>query len=270
VPSSDNQRVLHEIADLKRRIANVVRVGSVHQVKGDKLRINFGTDRGGKEVLSPWINHTNHRGGSRERRFLSDDKSGAGTQGGGGQGGGGGGGQGGGGGNKMNGGGQNVTCICPDGDFAQAIVMPFAPNRGHKPPDHANKSGKDEETWQQGDNRYSRAKDGYDWWLEPEEKDQQQGGGGQQGGGQDDGKRKTGGEKAKVKMRYNEKGGITNRVGKDMRMAAHEKGAKLKATKENHIIAYKDMVMVKSKEPPIINKPWEIMDKPDPIPDDDE
>jgi hypothetical protein len=52
--ADDVQAVLREIADLKRRVANVVRLGSVHEVKSAgnerKMRVNIGTDADGKTI----------------------------------------------------------------------------------------------------------------------------------------------------------------------------------------------------------------------------
>ena len=54
-------------------------------------------------------------------------------------------------------------------------------------------------------------------------------------------------------------GGITGRIGNDVRFAAHEKGPKLKA-KESHMLIDKNekRVKVKSEEDPWVDKPWVI------------
>jgi hypothetical protein len=269
--ANEYQTLLRKISVLEGKVGGMIRVGTCHQVKGDKLRMNYATDDGGKPVLSPWLHHTNHRGEHRERQAFSD-QAGQGQQGQGGQqdgGGQGGGGAGGGGAQgKQNGGQQSVTAICPNGDWRQAIVMPYGPNNNHKAPDHANKSGKGEHVYQFGEYRKSYGKDGYDYWLEKEE--QQQGGQGQGQGGQDDGKRKVGGDKADMKTRMNKETGITHRVGKDVMSMVHKDGAKMKADKEVFIVVSKKdkQVMVASKEPPITDKPWEVKKKKDPIEDD--
>jgi len=51
--SEDYQRLMHEISELKRQMAGMFQTGTVHEVKGDKLRVVIGKDRDGKDVLSP-------------------------------------------------------------------------------------------------------------------------------------------------------------------------------------------------------------------------
>jgi hypothetical protein len=188
-------------------------------------------------------------------------------------------------------------------------------------PDHANKSGQDEETLQLGHLRVSYGKDsqkgqseegqqqgggqqssgqqqgqeedgddyGYDIWLQAPEKQQQQGaGGGQQQGSQQQGsgsqseKRNTGGEKARIKFRINNDGGITGRIGNGdsaVRFATHKDGAKIRvgntwfvASKKdkNALIAADKDVHVDPQGTPFVNKPWKIAQGPkDPIPNDD-
>ena len=312
--ATDYQRLIHELADLKRRVSDTVRVGTVHEIgqKGDMIRVNFGKGSDGKEQLSQWIPHCGaFNGQTRSRTPLSDKKGqqgggagGAGGAGGGGGGSGGGAGGAGGGGGGEQGGGQTITMICPNGDMSQAFTIPGAPNKNHAPPDHANETGKDEETWQHEDNRSSKGKDGADYWLEePENKEWKDpredsgGGGGGAGGaggsgggaggaggqqgqqGQQDGKRKVGGDKAKMKYRMNEKGGFTWRMKTDTRVACHEKGSKLK-TKKGFIVAGKDgenilqcekNLYCDGKQQNYVSKPWQIKQSPkDPVPDDDE
>ena len=126
--------ILFELADLKRRVGQQVRMGTVEEVHGDKIRVNWGKNPEGKPVLSPWISSHGHNGGARERRFFKK--------------------------------GQNVMIGAVDSDYSKAFVLSHGPNQNHKKPDHANKSGQDEETYQQEDLRVSKGKDGYDTWLE--------------------------------------------------------------------------------------------------------
>lgn len=223
--ASDYQRLLKEVADLRRKLANLVRVGTVDQVSGDKLRVNMGKGEGGEgesgDVLSPWINHTNHRGEHRERQAFRK--------------------------------GQNVTLICPDGDPRQAILTPWAPNDEHKPPKHANESGVGEQTYEFGGFKKSRGNDGDDSWIGKDEgpgpdagQERETSGGlaiGQQG--QDDKKqekRKTASsdDEATYVRRMNKEGGHTLRYKKDNRAAVHKNGSKLKAGDENFSVVHKD------------------------------
>src|SRR5262245_30458788 len=125
--ADDFQAILREIADLKRRMANVVRLGSVHEVKSAgnerKMRVNTGTDPDGKSMLSPWLNSGGGDGKSaaREEKLFSK--------------------------------GQNVLLISPDGDFRQAHVFAGAENDAHPRPDHASD---DAETYQ-----YDQLRDAY-------------------------------------------------------------------------------------------------------------
>src|SRR5919197_176053 len=114
--ASHFQELLFAIAVMQRRVGNSLRMGTVHEVKGDKIRVNWGNSPEGEPVLSPWISTHGHNGGARERRFF----------------------------NK----GQNVMLGAVDGDFAKAFIVSHGPNKNHKAPDHANKSGLDEETLQ--------------------------------------------------------------------------------------------------------------------------
>jgi hypothetical protein len=168
------QEILFELADLRRRVGNSLRMGTVHEVKGDKIRVNWGQNPEGKPVLSPWISTHGHNGGARERRFFKK--------------------------------GQNVMIGSVDADYAKAFIISHGPNKNHKAPDHANKSGLDEETLQLGHLRISYGKDsqssgqqqggqsggidqpqdgqqggddegsdyGYDIWLEPPQQQGQQ------------------------------------------------------------------------------------------------
>jgi hypothetical protein len=259
--ASHFQEVLFAIADMQRRVGNSLRMSTVHEVKGDKIRVNWGNSPEGEPVLCPWISTHGHNGGARERRFFKK--------------------------------GQNVMLGAVDGDFAKAFIVSHGPNKNHKAPDHANNSGLDEETLQLGHLRISYGKDkqkpggaerqqqggglaqqtgeqsdgdeegsdyGYDIWLEsPEQQDQQQGQGQQQGG--ESNERNTGRSKAKMKIRLNHDGGVTLRIGDDVRVHAHEKGAKMRVG-DNIVLLDKqeNRVKVKTMQDPWINKPWVIKD----------
>jgi hypothetical protein len=197
-------------------------------VKGTKLRMSLGKDKDGKDILTPWLNTANHRGGATEQRFYKK--------------------------------GQNLSIVCPGGDITQGMITPYAPNKEFKTPEHADGSGQDEESYQQGDYRGKQTKEGHDHWLQDEEKEQS-GGGGQQGGGGGGKQQKkghTGGEKAKVKSRMNKDGGHTLRVGKDARVASHKEGAKLRMASDWVVVKKGQIIFSK---PPILGR--------DPIPNDD-
>lgn len=217
------QRLLKAVSDLQRQLANVTRVGVVKEVKGDKLRMVIGKNQDGEEVLSPWLNTNNHRGGARERRFYKK--------------------------------GQNLALISPSGDPRQGVLMPYAPNKDFLRPDHANKSGQDEETFQLDDLRVRKTKEGYSIWLQPPKQQQQQQGDQQKLPDPDSDKS----GQAKMLLKISKDGGITGRVGKKMRFSAHEKGVKLKADKDF-------LVVVPGK----IIASQELTMGQDPIPDDDE
>ena len=216
--AEDYQRLMQELSTLKRKMAQTHQVGTVHEVKGTKLRMVVGKDAKGKEVLSPWLNTANHRGGATEQRFYKK--------------------------------GQTLTVICPNGDITQGMITPFAPNKTFTSPEQADGSGQDEESYQLENYRQKQTKDGVDMWLQDAEKQQQQSGG--QGGGQKQQKKgHTGGSKAKVKTRLNGSGGITHRVGTDGRVAAHKMGAKIRNQKDWVVVANGKIIM---SQPPIIQR----------------
>src|SRR3982751_1249105 len=134
--SEFTQRLLQEVSSLKQRIDNMVTDGPVHEVKGDKMRVVIGKDKDGKDVLSPWIHTSDHRGGSRERRFYKK--------------------------------GQNVRLFSPSGDIRQAVLMPGSPNKAYPAPTHANESGQDEETYHFDNLRVRKTGKGYRIWLDEE------------------------------------------------------------------------------------------------------
>lgn len=230
MPSHQN-KLLRQIAELRRQQSNMIMHGTVADVKGDHIRMVLGKDKDGQDVLGPWTHTGNHRGGAREQKFFKK--------------------------------GQNVSMLNPGGDPSQGILMPYAPNKDFKRPDHASSSGQDEETYQQGEHRTKKTGTGHDQWLEDEEKDDKQGaGGGGEGGGEGGGneaasgadnntpdssgkKGSEGGDKAKMKYRMNKESGITHRVAADGgRSHVHKDGAALSHGKENHVFADKDLVML--------------------------
>jgi hypothetical protein len=138
------QRIFMQLADVRRRMANQFMVGTVHEVNGDQLRMVIGKNKDGKEILSPWLDTSNHRGGATESRYYKK--------------------------------GQTLQMLCPNGDMAQASLTPYAPSKQFKRPEHANKNSEGEESYQLEDYRQKQSKDGVDMWV--------QDGGGQSGGGQ--------------------------------------------------------------------------------------
>jgi phage baseplate assembly protein gpV len=236
MPDDQYSRLTFKIAELERRLAATVRPATVDEVKGDKMRMIIGKGSDGQDVKGPWMDTTNHRGGARERRFFKK--------------------------------GQNLMLIAPNGDLSQAAIAAFAPNKKFKTPDHANKEGQDEETYQMDDLRVKKTKKGYAIWLQEAKQEQQQQGGEQGGGGNESTTEKPEEhepQKPKPKTIINmaKDGGFTAKIGKDIRVAANKKGAKLKAgdhfvtvTKENGlslkgkkvVIEGTDSVSIKSKK----------------------
>lgn len=240
----DFQQLLLDQRERFRRESYGDRVGRVHEVKGDKVRVVLGGTPE-KPMLSPWLHTTLMRGGARERRFFRK--------------------------------GQTVRLSCPGGDLRQATVTHYAESDYYPAPDHADDAGEDSETYQQGRTRQTITEDTQETWLAQEESQQPnvqgqgviKGGQQQRGGQQQQGQQQKGpGSPASI-LRQNKDGGITGRIGSDVRIASHEKGAKIKA-KQNHVLVDKgdDRVKVKSEKDPWVNKPWVIKDHEDPIPDD--
>jgi hypothetical protein len=224
------QRIIHELAEVKRKTAHMVRPGTIERVEKDKMIVNFGQGADGQPYLSPWLNNHNQRGGARERRFYKK--------------------------------GQNVHVVCPDGDPAKGFIAAFAPNEEHPAPDHADTAGAESETFQLDNLRVRKDKDTYDIWLTP-----QSSGGGQQaagngaGGGQQQKDSSLGeGTKSALKLRVHKDGGFTARIGTDCRVAAHKDGAKMRY-KEHWYVVQKSSPHLIISEPPVISQ--------DPIPNDD-
>jgi hypothetical protein len=230
--ADDYQRLLAQIADLRRQMSQQTQKGTVHEVKGTKLRMVLGKDKDGKEILSPWLNTGNMRGGAREQRFYKK--------------------------------GQNLSIFSPGGDISQGMIMPYAPNEKFKTPEHADGSGQDEESYQQDDYRGKQTKEGHDHWLQPEEEEKKEGqqsggqGGGGGGGKKEQKKGHVGGDKAVMKARMNKDGGHTLRVGKDSRVASHKDGAKIRMGSDWVVVSKGKIIFSK---PPILGK--------DPIKNDD-
>jgi hypothetical protein len=191
--SDDYDLVIGQIADLRRQMAETFQTGTVKEVKGNKMRMVLGKDEDGEEILSPWLNTNNHRGGATEARYYKK--------------------------------GQTLSLIAPNGDVGQGMISPYAPNKDFPRPEHANESSEGEESYQLEDYRGKQTKEGYDNWLQEDDSKKQGGGGGQK----KDSKGHTGGDKATIKARMNKDGGHTLRVGKDVRLAANKEGAKLRA-----------------------------------------
>lgn len=66
------ERLLHEIAELKLRVANAVQVGPVAESDAEKgYRVALGVDRDGEPRLSPWLPHPDSGGGNKSWRPLT-------------------------------------------------------------------------------------------------------------------------------------------------------------------------------------------------------
>jgi hypothetical protein len=133
--SEDYQSLLREVANLKRMMSGMVRTGTVKEVKGDKMRMVVAVNADGTEVLSPWLNCSAMRGGATERRYYKP--------------------------------GQTLSVLCPGGDIAQGMIMPFAPNKDFKAPDHASdEDNAAEEVYRLDDLRQKKTGDLWDTWLD--------------------------------------------------------------------------------------------------------
>jgi hypothetical protein len=238
--ADDFQLMQQEITDLKRRMGNLLKIGTVTDVQAKdgerKVRIAIDKDDEGKPIPGPWQPTSNGRSEAREETRYTK--------------------------------GQNVMMICPNGEFTQAHVMPAAENNRHGRPDHADDKG-ESETYQYDQLRMTKQKDTYEVWLaeestEKKDDQQQQGASGQGGAQQDQGHQKqkrNGPGTPAAKVRVHKDGGITGRVGKDdnaVRFSAHKDGAKIKFGKQRWVTVTKNNIVF--SEPPILGK--------DPIPDD--
>lgn len=69
------ERLLHEVADLKHRVANMVQVGPVAHVDAQQgYRVVLGEDRDGNPRLSPWLPHPDSGGANKSWHPLSPDQ----------------------------------------------------------------------------------------------------------------------------------------------------------------------------------------------------
>ena len=123
-----------------------------------------------------------------------------------------------------------MASSAPNGDIAQGMITSYAPNKDFKAPDHADDDKAEEETYQLDDLRKRDTGDGSETWQ------------------------------GDTKSRLNKSGGVTHRVGKDMRIAAHKKGAKIRA--KNDFVVVQDGKIIMSRPPRI--RPI------DPIPNDND
>lgn len=221
-------KVLFELAEVKRQSSVSDRDGYVHEVKEDKVRVVLGVRDDGTPWLSPWLHTTNMRGGARERRMFVK--------------------------------GQNVRLSAPGGDMRQATVTHGAEGKSFPAPAHA--KGVEGETYQLDKLRMTKVKDAYDVWIAdssdnpPAHKEQtgkpvEAGASAQQSQQQ----QSQPGNPA-MKVRLSESGGFTGRVGKDVRVAAHKDGAKMRHG-TNAIFVDKDgcwsTVPLQQKDDPIPN-----------------
>jgi len=236
--ADDYQRLLQAMARLERQFKDTHRNGKVHEVKGTKLRMELGKDKDGQPILSPWLNTSDMRGGAREQKFYEK--------------------------------GQTLSIICPGGDIAQGMIAPYAPNKDFPTPEHADKSGQNEESYQLKDYRSKNTKEGHDNWLQDDEEQKKggqdsgasAGGGGGGGGGggsaqsggsgqKKEQKGHVGGSKAKLKQRMNAKTGFTTRFGTDTRNMVDKKGVKMRAKSDWVVVTAGNIIM---SRPPIIGK----------------
>jgi hypothetical protein len=298
-----HQRMIHDLAEVKRKTATSDRMGTVTDVKQEggeqKIRVEMGLDPDGKPIKGPWMSTVDKRGASREQHQYKK--------------------------------GQNVRISGADGDYRQATVSAWAEGKSFPQPDSAPEHG-------YGDS-YQAGKLHTGQWL-PEEKDDQKksdsqaggaGGGGQSGGQEEEknhrhevwiakednkppkhtGESKVesseyGGSSAKqpqqqqqqqkekkleaaVMHSVDEKNGFTARVGEDIRVAAHPQGAKtvagktyysakkdddstLVSEKDHYARAKQNLYYMAEKGNPYINKPWQIKEKKkdDEVPNDNQ
>ena len=227
--SDEIERVYAKLAELNRKLHDLNQVGTVHEVKGTKLRMSLGKDKNGQDILTPWLNTNDMRGGAREQRFYKK--------------------------------GQTLALVAPGGDITQAMITPYAPNQNFRTPEHATEANgqENEESFQLADYRGKETQNGHDYWLQPEQQQSGQQQGGQQGGGQQQQRGHVGGQSASVKARMHGTTGHTHRYGTDSRMAAGKDGAKLRMLDDFVSVVKGKIVM---SQPPIIE------DK-DPIKNDD-
>ncbi len=217
-------RMFFRLAELQRQSGADERHGYVKEVKGDKIRVVMGIKRDGKELLSPWLDTHDHRGGNRERHQYEK--------------------------------GQNVRISALGGSYRNATVSASGVSKSFPAPDHANdvnghsgQAGKtafafNKSGGQQGGSQGGSGGGGggggsgsdgdyVDHMIfeqanqNPQHQDQtgelgsSSGGQQSQQGGQQQQQKPT----AAMKSRIHEKTGITHRYGKNVRLFASEKEA---------------------------------------------
>jgi len=127
--SVDLAHVLAEVAELNRRLSNIVRHGTIEEVWEGRVRVRMDEPQGagGQPFLSPWLAQGDTHSGNvvEEQPFKK---------------------------------GQNVTLLCPGGDPNQATLWPFSPNQDNPRADFASD---DHHTYQFGDLRLQRNGDHY-------------------------------------------------------------------------------------------------------------
>jgi hypothetical protein len=226
--------MMFELLELRRMVSQSDRVGSVHEVKKDKIRVNMGTRPDGSPWLSPWLHTEDHRG-------FSSDNTGH-TQ------------------RQVYSVGQSVK-VSMNHDHRASTVSPYAESKSQPAPAHADdyldsKEAPTAETYQNGKLRVTSGHKGDDkkkfhevWIADEDDKPpahQEQSG---QAGGSSSTTQQTQQQKSKakpvLKMRISEDGGFTARYQSDMRVSATKDGAKVKAG-SNFASATKTNVIVKA------------------------
>jgi hypothetical protein len=128
-------KLIFDVAQQKREAARSDRMGTVHEVDGDKIRVNMGLASDGSPLLSPWLHTTDHRGGTTERDVYRK--------------------------------GQNVRLAATGADMRQATVSAYAPNQANPPPGHADSAGTNAKTLQAGPVRTTVDGDGsHNVWID--------------------------------------------------------------------------------------------------------
>jgi hypothetical protein len=61
------QRILFQLAEQRRQAAHNARMGTIHEIKGDKMRVNLGLKHDGTPLIGPWMSTTDHRGGETQQ-----------------------------------------------------------------------------------------------------------------------------------------------------------------------------------------------------------
>jgi hypothetical protein len=227
------QKIYYELAEMKRRMAHMMRPMTVADVKDDKIRMQVGTDAMGQPILGPWIHNSSHRAtggdGYTERKIWRK--------------------------------GMSVMTLNPHGDPLGGIVLPYSPTVDHPPPNHVEEAGPDAHTHQIGALHVTQHKDYYDMFLNDDTMPEAQPMPMASGQREDDqAKPKAKAGPPNLTMRVYKKGGVTGWCKEgDIRFSAVPgKGAKVKAGK-HYAVATPTKLIV--SEPPLIEA--------DSVPDDD-